>query len=131
MRLTRALYLAVGTVSAGIGIAAVAVPGLPTTVFLIVALWCFARSSPRMEAWLRGHRVVGPYLHDWEDGRRIPRHVKWIAGVSMALAVLMAWRFAPVHDLVVVALAVLLAGVLTWIVRRPEPQRATTGRPAG
>ena len=128
MRLTRALYLAVGTVSAGIGIAAVVVPGLPTTVFLIVALWCFARSSPRMEAWLRGHRLVGTYLREWEDGRRIPRHVKWIAGISMALAVVLAWRFAPVHDLVVVALAVLLAGVLAWIVRRPEPQRVAADR---
>jgi uncharacterized membrane protein YbaN (DUF454 family) len=128
MRLTRALYLAVGTLSAGIGIAAVVVPGLPTTVFLIVALWCFARSSPRMEAWLRGHRLVGAYLREWEDGRRIPRHVKWIAGISMALAVVLAWRFAPVHDLVVVALAVLLAGVLAWIVRRPEPQRVAADR---
>lgn len=123
MRATRALYVALGSVSAGVGLVAVVVPGLPTTVFLLVALWFFSKSSPRMEAWLRGHRVLGPYLRDWERERAVPRAVKWVAGLAMASTVVAAWLVLSAHPLVVVALGVTLSVVLAWIVRRPEPAR--------
>jgi uncharacterized membrane protein YbaN (DUF454 family) len=120
----RALYVALGSVSAGVGLVAVFVPGLPTTVFLLVALWFFTKSSPRMEAWLRGHRILGPYLRDWERERAVPRVVKWVAGLAMASTVVAAWVVLRAHPLVVVALGVTLSVVFAWIVRRPEPARA-------
>jgi uncharacterized protein len=124
VRATRALYVALGSVSAGVGLVAVFVPGLPTTVFLLIALWFFTKSSPRLEAWLRGHRILGPYLRDWERERAVPRVVKWVAGVAMASTVVASWVVLRAHPLVVVALGVTLSVVFAWIVRRPEPARA-------
>jgi uncharacterized membrane protein YbaN (DUF454 family) len=77
-----------------------------------------------MEAWLRGHRILGPYLRDWERERAVPRVVKWIAGLAMASTVVAAWVVLRAHPLVVVALGVTLSVVFAWIVRRPEPARA-------
>lgn len=119
--MTRSLYVVLGTISAAIGLVAVVIPGLPTTVFLLVALWMFTRSSPRMEAWLRNHRLLGPYLRNWERDRSVPRHVKVVAGLAMLSTVLVAWLVVALPAPAVVALAVTLAVVLAWLSARPEP----------
>ncbi len=119
--MTRGLYVTVGSISAGVGLVAIAIPGLPTTVFLLIALWCFTRSSPRMEAWLREHRLLGPYLRNWEQDRSVPRHVKVVAGLAMLSTVIVAWLVVGAPAPLVVALAVTLTVVMAWIARRPEP----------
>ena len=124
VRVTRGLYVVAGSISAGVGLVAIAIPGLPTTVFLLIALWCFTKSSPRMEAWLRGHRLMGPYLRDWERNRSVPRHVKVVAGLAMLSTVLVAWLVLDAPAPLVAALAMTLALVMTWIAQRPEPEAA-------
>jgi uncharacterized membrane protein YbaN (DUF454 family) len=121
VRLTRGLYVTLGSISAGVGLVAVFIPGLPTTVFLLIALWFFTKASPRMEAWLRGHRILGPYLRDWERDRSVPRHIKVVAGLAMLSTVLVAWWVVGLPTPVLAALAVTLAVVLAWIAGRPEP----------
>jgi len=68
----------------GIG---VIVPGMPTTVFLIAAVWAFSRSSPRFHAWLWGHRVLGPPVRNWYQYRVIPRRGKILAILMMSAGV--------------------------------------------
>lgn len=119
--MTRPLYVVLGCLSATVGLVAVVIPGLPTTVFLLIALWMFTRSSPRMEAWLRGHRLLGPYLRNWERDRSVPRLVKVVAGLAMLSTVLVAWLVVGLPAPAVVALAVTLAVVLAWLSARPEP----------
>lgn len=119
--MTRPLYVVLGCLSAAVGLVAVVIPGLPTTVFLLIALWMFTRSSPRMEAWLRGHRLLGPYLRNWERDRSVPRHVKVVAGLAMLSTVLVAWLVVALPAPAVVALAITLAVVLAWLSARPEP----------
>lgn len=126
MRLTRPLYVALGFLSVGVGAVGVVVPGLPTTVFLLIAAWCFTKASPRMEAWLRGHRVFGRYLTDWERDGSIPRGAKVAAGVGMLSSVLVAGLVFGVSAVPLTVMAVTLAAVFTWIVRRPEPARGRT-----
>lgn len=74
---------------AGIG---VVVPGMPVTIFCILALWAFKKSSPKMEAWLLNHKVVGPTLRDWEETKSIKARTKWIA-VSTLWATLIVSAF--------------------------------------
>lgn len=58
----------------GVGAVGLFVPGLPSTVFFLVALWSFERSSPRLERWLLEHRLVGSTLRNWrETGSMAPR----------------------------------------------------------
>lgn len=58
----RYLLITAGLVNVGLGILGILVPGLPATVFLLIAAWCFARSSPRLDRWLHEHPRLGPYL---------------------------------------------------------------------
>jgi hypothetical protein len=123
VRLTRPLYVALGSLSVAVGAVGVVVPGLPTTVFLLIALWCFTKASPRMEAWLREHSVFGPYLAAWERDRSVPRAAKVAAGVGMASSVAFAALVFGVSGWGLAVMAGTLAAVFAWLVTRPEPAR--------
>ncbi|MEQ3448261.1 YbaN family protein [Pseudoalteromonas sp. XMcav2-N-2] len=58
-------------------------PVMPTTVFLIIALWCFTRSSDFLEAWLLNHPKFGCILRDWRACQVIPKKAKYFAAFSM------------------------------------------------
>ena len=75
----RALYATLGIFAVALGIIGVFVPGLPTTEFLIAASYLFARSSPRLEAWIEGNRWFGPSLRRFRETRGMPRKNKVLA----------------------------------------------------
>lgn len=83
--LVRPIYLALGLTCVAVGVVNIFIPLMPTTIFLIVAVWAFKRSSPPLENWLLNHRVFGPTLRDWEETRSIRRRTKAIAIVSLWL----------------------------------------------
>ena len=114
----RLLYRTLGLAMVGLAIAGVFLPLLPTTPFLLVAAWAFARSSPRLNAWLWGHPRLGPFLRGWEERRAIPRSAKLLAlaGVSSGWGVL-AWSGAKPVVLAVSGGFLLL--VLAWVLSRP------------
>ena len=78
----RPLYLALGLLCVGIATVNLFIPGLPSTVFVLIALWCFKRSSPRLEDWLLNRSVFAPALQDWERDRSMTRRNKFLA-ISM------------------------------------------------
>ncbi len=115
----RFLYRTMGLAMVGLAIAGVFLPLLPTTPFLLVAAWAFARSSPRLHAWLRNHRRLGPFLHGWEERRAIPRGAKLLAVVGVSSG----WGFLVYRGAEPVVLAVsgaLLALVVVWVISRPS-----------
>ena len=70
------LLIALGSLSLGLGAVGVAVPVLPTTPFLLIALFCYLRSSRRLYDWLIHHRLFGTYLYNYVTYRAIPRQTK-------------------------------------------------------
>lgn len=93
-RLARWLLAGLGTACVGLGALGVFLPGLPTTVFLIAASWCFARSCPWLEERLLRIPLFAPFLGFLEPGARVPRRtvtkalvVMWIAILASAAAV--------------------------------------------
>jgi uncharacterized membrane protein YbaN (DUF454 family) len=79
----RWVYLALGWIFFAIGVAGIVLPVVPATPFMLLALWGFSRSSPRLEAWLLAHRVFGASLRAWKAYRVIPLRAKLIAWGSM------------------------------------------------
>jgi uncharacterized membrane protein YbaN (DUF454 family) len=92
--MTRHLYFAVGWVFFGLGALGILLPVLPTTPFMILALWAFSRSSQRFHHWLHHHPLFGPSLHRWEQYRVIPRTAKVFALAMMAASLLYLFLFA-------------------------------------
>ncbi|WP_374468770.1 YbaN family protein [Phenylobacterium sp.] len=112
-------YRALGVVAVALATAGVFLPLLPTTVFLIVAVWAFARGSPEWADRIRAHPRLGPYIRDWEARRAIPRRAKALAVVTMAGS----WTLlvATTHSLLVVGgVGLLLVAVGSYVVTRPS-----------
>jgi uncharacterized membrane protein YbaN (DUF454 family) len=122
-RAVRWLLWLAGTVSLGLGIVGVVLPGLPTTPFVLLAAACYARASPRLHRWLREHRLFGPMVRDWEAHRSLTRRAKRIAQGSMLVMVgISAWGLRDRPVLLAVVLIAALIGV--WVVAR-IPTRPT------
>lgn len=80
-RIVRWFLAALGLASLGVGVVGIWVPGLPTTIFLIVASWLFTRSCPALDRWMRSLAPVRPFVR-FLDGAPIPGHlVPWIVAL--------------------------------------------------
>lgn len=75
----RFFLIGFGWFNVGLAAIGVIVPGIPTTIFLIIALWSFSQSSTRLHSWLFNHRVFGPFLQNWKRHGVIPRRAKRVA----------------------------------------------------
>lgn len=82
-------YLLAGLVAIGMAYLGVLLPGLPTTPWVLLASYCFARSSPRLQRWIRRTPVFSRLIREWERHRGIRRPVKVVA-VCLVLAVVTA-----------------------------------------
>ena len=78
----RIILITVGSLCVGLGTVGIFVPGLPTTVFLLAASWCFAQSSPRLRHWLHSNRHLGAYLRLVGE-RPMPLRVRVISLVGI------------------------------------------------
>ena len=118
--LARWIYFSVGWVFFAAGAVGAFLPALPTTPFMILALWCFSQSSQRFQHWLYTHRLFGPPLQKWQRHRVIPLPVKLIAWASMVASTSYLWvrGDVPLPVLLVIS-AVMLFGAL-FIARFPS-----------
>ncbi len=120
----RALWALFGTLSLASGIVGIFLPLLPTTPFVLLAAFCFSRSSQRCEKWLLSHRVFGPMVRDWRRNHAIPLRAKQLAWTMMALgSAWAAWVLPPRWAWLPAACC---AAVAFWMWRLP-----TAPRPAG
>lgn len=118
--LARWLLLAFAVLCLVMGVIGVIVPGMPTTVFILLAAWAAARSSPRLHGWLMNHKLFGPMLINWQNGRTVSRRAKWSATIAMAFCAVVIALTA--HRAWLGALGIgSMATVLAWLWRRPEP----------
>ena len=123
--LQRAVYLTIGWTCVGLGFVGLWLPLMPTTVFLLVACWAFARSSPRLHAWLMDHPRFGRWLSDWHDHGTIPPAAKWSAVIMMAASFAIVLVTTNLGTVGTAVLAVLLAGCAAYIITRPSSARSS------
>lgn len=78
----RAAWIVLGLLSVAVGGIGIVVPGLPTTVFFIIAAACFTRSSPRLERWVLDLPHIGPAVKRYRAGLGMPLRAKyWACGM--------------------------------------------------
>ncbi len=131
-RATRWLWLAVGWTAVGLGSLGIVVPGLPTTVFFVVAAACFARSSPRFERWVLSLPTIGPLVRDYRAGLGMPRRAKVASIAVMAIAVVASTAFAlssPIARGAVVVAGVVGAWYVGWRIPTRERVIAESDEP--
>lgn len=115
----RILWLACGLTALGLGVIGIFLPLLPTTPFLLVAAFAFARSSPRLSNWLSSHATFGPFIHNWRETGSINRRAKHMAVFVMMLTFLLSVGMdAPLYVLIIQA--VVLSGSALFILTRPD-----------
>ena len=88
------LWIFLGCLFVGLGAIGAVIPGMPTTVFLVLAAACFIRSSQRLYDWLIANKTFGPYLKDYREGKGIPFRAKIIALAMIVIFVSFAVFFA-------------------------------------
>ena len=130
-RPVRWMWFGVGWVAVGLGFVGVIVPGLPTTVFFIVAASCFARSSPRFERWVLGLPRIGVLVSNYRDGLGMPRRAKaWAIGMIVLFAGSSA-VLSRERPVLAGAIAVLGAvGIVYIVLRVPTRERVLAERRA-
>jgi uncharacterized protein len=115
----RVLWLILGLIATAMGIAGIVLPLVPTTPFLLLATYAFARSSPRLHDWLVTHPRLGPPIHDWRAHGAISRRAKIASVAAMGAMVILGLAVGINRTVIIIQVVVLLA-VATFILTRPE-----------
>lgn len=118
--------LAFGWANVGLGVIGIFVPGLPTTVFLLIAFWAFSKSSERFQNWLWTHPKLGPPIRDWHDHRVIPLKAKVLAAVMMASSFVYVAVFVAETWLLPALMAAVMVPAAAYVLTRSSapPQAA-------
>lgn len=115
----RIVWAVCGFICVGLGAIGIVLPLLPTVPFMLLAAFCFARSSEVLHLWLTEHPTFGPPIKDWHERGAISRRAKILATVAIVAAFVLALVFgAPMMALVTQVMV--LACVATFIWTRPD-----------
>lgn len=116
----RIIYLGLGWIMVATGIAGAFLPVLPTTPFLLLALWCFTRSSPKLEKWLLEHPRFGKSLREWREKGAIARRAKIAAVCLMAASYAIFWFTSNPSTMLASIVAFVMCCSAAFVVTRPD-----------
>lgn len=125
----RSLYIGVGMAAVAVAYLGLLLPGLPTTPWLLLALYCFSRSSKRLEQWLLHLPIMGKMLRDWQEQRgiRLPVKIAALCLVIVALSFTIGFTNLPVWlKIVILAAGGVGIAVILFVVPTIRFTSATT-----
>ncbi|MCW9033700.1 MAG: YbaN family protein [Rhodospirillales bacterium] len=125
------LLLAFGWLCVGLGALGAFMPVLPTTPFLLLALWAFSRSSKRFHDWLYTHPKFGPSLRAWRDHKVVPLRAKILAVTTMMVSFIYVTFFYAETMVLPVIMATIMVPTALWLISRdsqiPEGRAVVVG----
>lgn len=114
----RLLWTAGGIVAVLLGLIGLVLPIMPSVPFMILAAFCFGRSSPRLHTYMVTHPVYGPHIRDWNERGAIRLGAKWLATVSMIGSVGLS-LYLGMPPKVIAAQTAIFVAVILFIWSRP------------
>ncbi len=121
-------YWLITLVALALGLIGVVLPLLPTTPFLIVALWAASRCSPRLARWLENHPKLGSVLRNWRDHRAIPTTGKVLACLMMAISFAVIW-YQGVSTTVLIIVFMVIISLMAYILSKPSTHLVSKNPP--
>lgn len=120
LKIHKPIFFTIGVLSLSLGYVGIVVPGLPTTVFILIAAWAFSKCSTRFTMYLENHKIFGPIILNWKRYRGLSRRAKKMA-ILMIISTFtftIYFAFSLLGDLIFGVFGVALC---TWLATRPEP----------
>ena len=111
--------ITIGWSCVGLAFIGTFVPGIPTTIFLIVALWAFAKSSKKFHSWLLNHKRFGPILQNWESHKVVPRRAK-ILMVILQISAVIIFHYSLQNIYLTAILTIILVFVARYVLSLPS-----------
>ena len=106
---------ALGFLSLGMAYIGVITPGVPYSIFVVFAAYCFSNGSERMHRWIYNHRLFGPFLTNWNTKRVFPQKMKYFMLFMMSTSLMIMWLTSvPVRGIIYTALFMLCVAVWAW-----------------
>lgn len=131
----RFLWKILGFCSLGLAYVGVVTPGIPYSPFVVFAAYCFAKSSPKMHAWIMNHKTFGPFINNWNQKRVFPLKLKFFMLASMTVSLLLMWGGSvPLRGIIYTAVFMALVAIWAWrFPSTPEEydRRVAEGRKIG
>ena len=115
----RIILVSLGWLCVGMGFIGIFVPGIPTTIFLIIALWAFTKSSKKLRHWLLNHKRFGPILNNWQEHKVVPRRAKILMVVLMSLASILFY-YSLQNLYLTIGLIIILVSVAIYVISLPS-----------
>ena len=113
------ILITIGWSCVGLAFVGTFVPGIPTTIFLIVALWAFAKSSKKFHSWLLNHKRFGPILQNWESHKVVPRKAK-ILMVILQISAVIIFHYSLQNIYLTAILIITLVFVARYVLSLPS-----------
>jgi len=118
----KATLTLLGFTCVAIGIIGIVVPGLPTTVFMIIAAWLFSISNPRFEKWLLNLPKIGPAIQNFRNGLGMPIKAKFFAVSSIFIFTAVA-TILLIENLLLRVSIIFVAVIGLWYITSRVPTR--------
>ena len=115
----RLFLISLGWICVSLAFVGVFVPGIPTTIFLIIALWAFTKTSKKLRNWLLHHKRFGPILTNWHEHRVVPRRAKILMVTFMILSVIL-FHYSLQNLYLTTGLIVILGFVARYVISLPS-----------
>ena len=121
----RVIYFIAGWIFFSLGIIGLLLPVMPTTPFMLLALWAFSRSSERFHNWLYHHKLFGPPLQMWQRHRVIPLAAKIVSVGFMSISFIFMLVYLPFAIYLKIGIAALMIFGAWFILTKPSRPPAT------
>jgi uncharacterized protein len=108
-----------GFLSLGMAYIGVITPGIPYSIFVVFAAYCFSKGSERMHRWIYNHKIFGPFLTNWNEKRVYPQKMRYLMLTMMSISLIIMYA-TGVKPVGILSTAVFMMIVAIWAWRFPN-----------